>query len=63
MTTSERPERDHAAPARPPAPAMDPDAWLDHALEDTFPASDPIAVRLLSAAELGVARRKDAALI
>jgi hypothetical protein len=26
-----------------PAPPLDPDAALDEALEETFPASDPIA--------------------
>jgi hypothetical protein len=35
-----RPDAVRRRPAETPA-----DAWLDHALEDSFPASDPIAMR------------------
>lgn len=38
-------ERQHPAAGAPNADLQAEDAWLDNALKETFPASDPIPIR------------------
>lgn len=47
MEQADTPRTDPPLPDDPKPPA-DLDRWLDEALEDTFPASDPVAPRKVS---------------
>ncbi len=47
MNGSQDPDRNPAKERRDPADAVE-DSWLDRALEDSFPASDPIARHVFS---------------
>jgi hypothetical protein len=47
MDSNEHPDRHSAVALRDPAEAAE-DSWLDRALEDSFPASDPIARHVFS---------------
>ena len=47
MDSRKDPDRYPAMALRDPADAVE-DSWLDRALEDSFPASDPIAPHVFS---------------
>ncbi len=47
MDGSRNPNRNPAVERRDPADAIE-DSWLDRALEDSFPASDPVARHVFS---------------
>lgn len=47
MDSSKNPDRNSTVELRDPAEPVE-DGWLDRALEDSFPASDPIARHVFS---------------